>query len=291
MSSAPYKKIHVVINPASGKDEPVINVLNRAFSEHEVDWSVSITRKYGDATEFARQAAESGFDLVAGYGGDGTQHEIANGIMGTNAVLAPLPGGTGNGFGTEMGMPNKLADAVQVICTSSNVRNIDIAQMGDAYFIQRLYTGIEPEQQTSREAKDKYGTLAYMLDAPRLWKEMKDVPHRITIDGEVIEDQGIKCYVVNSARAGTGLSIDEDFSVEDGYLDVFMLSNSLKSVGHAVDRFLHLQTEGAQLQCWRGKEIKIEADPSQAIWADGEVAGRTPVEVKVLPGALTVAVP
>ncbi|NJN54481.1 MAG: acylglycerol kinase family protein [Anaerolineae bacterium] len=95
MSSTPGKKIHVVINPAAGKDEPILNVLNDVFHQFNIDWTVSITKKYGDATTQAREAAANGADIVAGYGGDGTQHEIANGILGTNAIMGVLPGGTG----------------------------------------------------------------------------------------------------------------------------------------------------------------------------------------------------
>jgi len=59
MSNSPYKKIHVVINPASGKNEPIINVLNDVFHQYDdIDWSVSVTKKFGDATEQAREAAE-----------------------------------------------------------------------------------------------------------------------------------------------------------------------------------------------------------------------------------------
>ena len=56
------KRIHVVINPAAGKDEPILNTINDVFTQHDIDWGVSVTRKFGDATEFARQAAEDGFD-------------------------------------------------------------------------------------------------------------------------------------------------------------------------------------------------------------------------------------
>ena len=109
MSESPYKKVHIVINPASGKDEPILNVLNDVFHQHEdIEWTISVTKKYGDATAQAREAAEGGADLVAGYGGDGTQHEIANGILGTAAVMGVLPGGTGNGFATELGTPKEL---------------------------------------------------------------------------------------------------------------------------------------------------------------------------------------
>jgi len=80
------KRIHIVINPAAGKDEPILNTINDVFHEHGIDWGVSVTQKFGDATEFARQAAKEGFDIIAGYGGDGTQHEIANGLIGSKAM-------------------------------------------------------------------------------------------------------------------------------------------------------------------------------------------------------------
>jgi YegS/Rv2252/BmrU family lipid kinase len=287
----PYARIHVVINPASGKDKPVLNILNRVFGRYGVDWEVSITRKYGDAAEFARRAAASGFDLVVGYGGDGTQHEIANGVLGTGVPMGVLPGGTGNGFANEMGIPKGLEPAVEALCTSHNQRRIDVAQLDDGYFVQRLFTGIEPEEQTSREDKDKYGTLAYLKRDAGLLREVQDIAYRLRIDDQEIDVMGFKCYVVNSAKAGTGLSISTRFQVDDGLLDVFMLSRDLKSADAAVARFLNLSTHNAGLYYWQGKEIQIEAEAAQPVWTDGEYTGRTPVSIAVRPGALTVAVP
>jgi diacylglycerol kinase family enzyme len=70
-----------------------------------------------------------------------------------------------------------------------------------------------------------------------------------------------------------------------------MLSKDVQSVRAAIDRFLNLPTEKSSLYYWRGQEITIEAEPSQPVWTDGEYSSRTPVTVKVLPGALTIAVP
>ena len=287
------KRIHVVINPASGKDEPILNVINSVFGEHGIDWSVSVTRKYGDATEFARKAANEGYEIVAGYGGDGTQHEIANGIMGTGALHGVLPGGTGNGFANEMGIPGKLRPALEVLCTSEKVRNVDIVQMDDGYFIQRLYVGIEPEQQTSREKKDKYGTFAYAIDAFHRLRERKAVQYKLQIDGEHIKVPAMKLYVVNAAQTGTGISVTGNFSsVDDGLLDVFILDlNDLRTLDGAADRMLHLSTKHAKEFIRRGREISIDTDPDQPVWTDGEYTGRTPVSMKVLQGALPVVVP
>ena len=101
----------------------------------------------------------AGYDLIAGYGGDGTQHEIANALIGRDVLMGVLPGGTGNGFCRELGLPSELRPALEVICTSETIHQVDVVRLGEEHFIQRLYVGIEPEEQTSRELKDHYGTL------------------------------------------------------------------------------------------------------------------------------------
>ena len=296
MDSIPYKNIHIVINPASGKDEPVLNVINDVFHQYpDIHWSISVTKKYGDATEQARTAAEGGADLIAGYGGDGTQHEIANGILGTNAVMGVLPGGTGNGFATELDTPKELRPAVELLCTGGKIRHIDVVKMGDNYFIQRLYVGIEPEEQTSREDKDKYGTFAYAINAYHRArdKKPKEFKYNIVIDGESFDLPASKLYVVNAAKAGTGISVTGKVSKpDDGLLEVFILDNkSIKSLIAAGERVINLNTKTAQSFIHQGKEIHIDTDPDQPVWTDGEYTGRTPIAMKVVPGALQVVVP
>ena len=115
----PYKRIHVVINPAAGKDEPILNTLNRVFHKYGVDWQISITKKLGDATQMTREAVADGADLVAGYGGDGTQMEVADGVLGSDTPMAILPGGTGNAMSFELNVPHQLEQAAELICTST----------------------------------------------------------------------------------------------------------------------------------------------------------------------------
>ena len=287
------ERIHMVINPAAGQDEPILNVINDVCRQYKVEWSVSVTHKFGDATDLARQAAKDGYDIVAGYGGDGTQHEIANGILGTDALMGVLPGGTGNNFSKEMGTPQSLRPAVELLCSSHTVRDVDVVQMGDICFILRLYVGIEPERQTRREDKDRYGKLAYVVDAFRKARDSKEVNYRITIDGEVIEVPAMVLYIVNAAKNGAGISVAGDLSrIDDGLMDAFILNmKDLKTIAGTVDRMLNLDTSNAREYMRQGKEMTIETDPDQPVWTDGEHTGRTPISLKVLPGALPVIVP
>ncbi len=289
----PYPFIHVVINPASGKNQPMLNIVNDVCRKYGVDWDATVTHKAGDAIAQAQAAIARGADLVAGYGGDGTQHEIASAILSSprKIPMAILPGGTGNGFCRENSVPEELEAAVELMCVSANLRHVDVARLGDGYFIQRLYTGVEPEQQTSREMKDRYGVLAYAMTVRQQAKEMVEAHYRLTVDGEEIEAMGTRCYVVNSGTTGKGISLDRDFSVTDGLLDVFLLNRDLAHVAAAAGHFFHVNLPQSGLHYWRGSEITIESDPDRPVWADGEYIGRTPLAISVLPGALAVVVP
>lgn len=287
-----FRRVHVVINPASGKDQPILNILNDVFRRYGVEWDASITHKYGDALAQAQAAVARGVDLVAGYGGDGTQHEIANAVAGTATPMAVLPGGTGNGFARELGIPKELRPAVELICAGGQVRRIDIARVGDQYFIQRMYAGVEPEQQTSRRMKERLGLLAYAIQVPRQLRHARTARFRLTIDGNVVEEEGVKLYVVNSGMTGTGVSIAHDFAIDDGYLDIFVLGRDALSIMAAESRLLNFtDSPFARLKCWRGKAITVESEPAKTIWTDGELYGETPVTVTVAPAGLAVVAP
>lgn len=291
--AGPYQRIHVVINPASGRNKPMLNIINDVCRKYGIEWDATVTHKFGDATAQARAAIAAGVDLVAGYGGDGTQHEIANAILTSERAvpMAILPGGTGNGFCRENNVPEDLTAAVELMCTGTNLRHVDAVRLGEQFFIQRLYTGIEPEQQTSREMKDKYGVLAYPMTVRKQAQSLAEADYRLTIDGEVIEARGTRCYVVNSGMSGSGFTIDEAFSASDGVLDVFLLKRDLAHLRAVAARYIRVNTKMASLHYWRAKSITIEVEPERSVWADGEYVGRTPVTATVLPGALAVVVP
>jgi len=287
----PYKRIHVIVNPASGKNEPILNTLNDVFHPRGVEWDVSVTHKYGDARRFARQAVERGVDLVAGYGGDGTQHEVANALLGSGVPLGVLPGGTGNGFCREMGVPQTLREAAELLVTSTRVRKVDAGRFGDEHFIQRLYTGVDPERQTSRELKERFGVLAYVLSLRSVLGGMQRTRYRLTIDGNPVEEMAVRCYVINAAMTGKGLTIDRGIDPSDGLLDVILLDRSVGTTVAMEKLLLDVPARQAGFNYWRGREIVIETEAPQPIWTDGEHTGMTPVSVSVVPAALSVVVP
>lgn len=295
MMKLPYPRIHVVINPASGQNQPILNALNDVFHAGRVKWDVSITHEAGDAARLAKEAAASGVDLVAAYGGDGTQMEVANGLLGTGVPLAILPGGTGNAMAHELDVPLHIKEAAQLIISSRKRRSIDLARMGDKVFMLRLYTGLPAEEAASREKKDKYGQLAYVQASLKFLTHITPTSYRATVDGEVIEGKALICFILNAGSIGGVLGVNlptiGDVNVTDGYLDLYAVTQGIQPVRALSHHIFHLGESQAGIYHWRGKEITLEADPPQDIWIDGEIDGKTPLTANVIPQALQIVVP
>src|SRR5512143_3024271 len=96
------KNIHIIINPAAGKREPALSIINSAMKEAGIKWEASITHQAGDGVRLAKAAAKEGIDALAVYGGDGTLMEASSGLMGSEIPLVILPGGSANVMATEL---------------------------------------------------------------------------------------------------------------------------------------------------------------------------------------------
>ena len=106
--------------------------------------------------------------------------------------------------------------------------------------------------------KDKYGVFAYAVSMDERSKTTTDSKYHVTIDGEEVEFEAFKLYVVNSGMMGTGFSITNSYAVDDGLLDVFLMNQESKeTITAAVDRFLHLSTSAAQKYYRQCKEMTI----------------------------------
>jgi diacylglycerol kinase family enzyme len=133
----------LVVNPmATTTTERGRDVLVRALRS-AVEVEVAYTRRRGHAASLARQAAESGLDVVVTLGGDGTVNEAVNGIMtagtqnGRRPALAVVPGGSTNVFARALGLPKDWAEATGVILEAlreGRTRLIGLGMADDRYF-------------------------------------------------------------------------------------------------------------------------------------------------------------
>jgi YegS/Rv2252/BmrU family lipid kinase len=288
-------RVKVIVNPAAGKPESVLSVLDSVFGPADIDWNVSITHKAGDGMKAARKAADKGYDLIGAYGGDGTVSEVAAGLAEGGPPMLLLPGGTGNALAEDLGIPVSLIEAAALaVGDAGTAKPVDLGRYGTRWFVQRMTMGFEATMvhSTTRKMKDRYGWLAYALSALRSLSDPPMATYSMNIDGKAVECSGLAALVANSASTGLpGVRIASDVDVSDGLLDVIVIEGDTLPMllGSAVDAAQGIQPRA--LSRWRAKEVRVTGVPVQRVIADGEDAGRTPVEVSVAAGAIRVLVP
>jgi YegS/Rv2252/BmrU family lipid kinase len=286
------KKVHIVINPASGQPQPILNQINDVFYPAGVQWGVSLTQKSGDATRYARQAIADGAEIVGAYGGDGTVMEVAEAVQGGDIPMAILPGGTANLMSVELGIPKDLSKAAQImIDTDSVIRKIDMGQVGEQRFMLRVGIGFAGEKVklADRELKNKWGILAYSIAGLKALETVPVADYRITVDGNEYETDGKTCLIDNAGNMGMqDKTPSKSISVSDGLLDVIIVRDAKLGSLIALGKSMHGHENQDALKHWQGHEIKIECDPPQTVQVDGEIWDPTPVSAAVLPGVLPV---
>lgn len=290
------KRVHVIINPASGQDKPMLNVLNTVFRDAGIDWDVFITKEAGDAERLARESAAAGVDAVIVYGGDGTVTEAAAGLVGTDVPLAVLPGGTANAIALALGIPPDLQGAAALLTSGEAVsRQVDMGRTGDKHFLIAVGIGIPGElaENADREAKDRLGFLAYAVSSIQAVRNADAVQYTITIDGERRQTQGVTCLIANGGNFGIpGLNLEQVVDMADGQLDVLVIHRAdIPAIVSLAASVVRQDESAAPLEHWRGREITVIAEPEQAIQADGEVLSPGSLTAQVLPCAVRFLVP
>lgn len=296
------RKIHIIVNPASGRPKPILHIVNKVCNRLGVDWDISITRKRGDVCHFAREAVSNGVDVVAVYGGDGSVMEAAQGLIGSSVPLAILPGGSANLMSIELGIPKDLEKAVEVAARDDSIpHTIDMGRIRDDFFLLRVGIGFGARKvaYADRSLKNRIGALAYSVAAVKALKETHITHFRITVDGQAFEADGVVCLIDNAGNMGMkDIKPAKEIRVDDGLLDVLVLGSQVQP-GETVNAEEYSRNAGTietfkrqlNIEHWQAKQIAVEADPPQPVTVDGEMVEDTPLTASILPGVLKVLVP
>lgn len=284
--------VKVIANPFAGRREAILGVLHTALGKSGIEWDIAFTHGAGDAREQARLAAQQGWEVVAACGGDGTVMEVASGLLGTHTSMAILPVGTGNVTATELGLPLSLADAARVISDgTARIRRIDMGRAGDHTFMLRMGVGFEAalKARTSPELKQSLGAFAYVLTGLGTLFAPQMSQYTIDIDGTSVTRDGIACIVANSGQTGiAGISLAQGIDVSDGLLDVIVVSET--TLPMLWDSAAAVAAGDEPLEHWSGRAITIHSLPTREVTCDGEDAGFTPIDVRVIESAIGVLV-
>jgi YegS/Rv2252/BmrU family lipid kinase len=295
----------LIVNPTSGpwdvrRELPA--VLNHL---EEYGWQTALhqTERAGEATDLARRAADQELDAVFVVGGDGTINEVINGLAESEVALGVLPGGTGNVWAKELGLPTRsprhlqpLVDSVHALVPGVT-RRIDLGKANDRYFLQWTGFGLDAEVTYAMEPRTRrqrrLGTVAYIVAAVSTAATMAGIRTRLYIDDERVYRRAILVVVSNSQLYGGIVRIATDARLDDGLLDVNVFSGTGfgSAIRTALGVITGLHVRDPRHSFYRGCTIQVETDKPMAVHLDGEPFGTTPVECQVVPRALSVLIP
>jgi YegS/Rv2252/BmrU family lipid kinase len=236
-------------------------------------------------------------ERVIAMGGDGTVTEVAAGILaaGTGVPLAVVPLGTANILALNLGIPHDPAAALEVV-VEGRACPIDVGRVNGEVFLLTVSTGLHAEMvaRADRRSKRRWGLVAYGLAAWRANQEVAPVLHRVTCDGVAEEFEVTMMQVMNcGAVFRRAWELAPGVSPIDGTLDVLAYrAASIREYMLAAAQVLRgAPTSTDLVEHRRAARVTIATDSPLRVQRDGEAAGRTPIEVDVLPRALRVVMP
>jgi diacylglycerol kinase (ATP) len=246
-----------------------------------------------------------GATLLVVVGGDGSVHEVVNGIAGgaEGVDLAVIPRGTGWDFVRTYGIPRDLDRAVDV-ALGANVREIDAGSVtyrtwaggeGSARFANVASAGISGAiaKRANESSKALGGKVSYYWATLAVFVGWQTGELRVTVDDETRVGRMIDAMVCNGRYVGGGMMMCPDAEPDDGLFDVLLIGDVTKRdllfVLPKTYRGKHLPHP--RLELLRGRVVTVDADEPLPIELDGEQPGTTPARFEILRRALRLRVP
>ena len=281
----------IIVNPTSGHERAprYIPLLHSVLSKRFEDIIIRLTEKAGDATDFARDAAEAERDVVC-MGGDGTINEVINGMVPVNSssTFGFVPFGTVNDLARALHIPRSPQGAIHMLETAVKT-NIDVGRVNDLYFVNIFSFGIftTTSQRTPDERKHKIGKLAYIIEGVKEFRTMHAVPLEIEADGERFDLRSLMVLIFNGETAG-GFHLARRSSIKDGLFDCILLEkkNFFRST-LAMCRYLAGGSPKI-VRHLRARRIDIRSSVNEPTDVDGQKGAEFPLHIECLAGGLRV---
>jgi len=309
----------IILNPNSqgGKTGANAGELERVIARYLGAVEMAHTERSRHAVEIAERAANDGRETIIAVGGDGTIHEVTNGLMrarangATDCKLGIVGQGTGGDFRKSLELEHRLDKYCQVIA-DGNTKAIDMAKFryrnnagedDEAYFVNILSVGIGglADRYVAEESRALGGTFAYFKSSVRalIKSEIGVLDCTLTLDGESqeIELHTRQLAICNGRFFGSGMEVAPMAQVDDGILEVVSLGDATRM------RFMmeslsiysgsHIGKPGVETFRCERIDIALRNDSIRddfPLDVDGEPLGTLPLSVEVVPAAIDVFV-
>ena len=294
--------LRVILNPTSGSGAggKLVDRLRARLDARGQEFDLCLTEGPGHATELARESVHR--PLLLAVGGDGTLHEIVNGILATESgpAVAVLPVGTGNDFHRMVGTDRSIDAALDLIDHGREAR-FEVGHVrwegGERHFVNVLGVGVDAEVLRQRNAFRRLPGLA-QYTAALVAAVLKYRPIRLDVQldsGVTFADRVMLAAVSVGPSAGGGFMLSPDARPDDGQLDLlFVEALNLLQVARYLPRVVRgTHRDLPVVRMHRLERVRLTAEDPFFFELDGELLS-DPVrslEIEVVPGRLRVLVP
>lgn len=290
------------LNTASGTSnlEALQNMLTKAFASKQHHYA--LVELDGDSAfeeVISHAIGEHQPNVVVACGGDGTVATVAHIASDHNLPLGIIPMGTANIFSKSLDIPDDWEAALTLVIDNSHQRKLDAMRCFDRLYFLHITIGISSliTYRTPQDEKKRFGVFAYLFRIARFLSD----PHRkrfhVTIDKK--EQHSIRSSEVVIANTDIFFSrafrLRSGVHMDDGLMN--LLAFSPLKWWHHFHFLLYFLFGGPRLTRQelidlQGKEFHIETvEEPHVIMADGEVIGKTPATITLLPGVISVIAP
>ncbi len=286
--------IQLIYNPNSGggRGDKLYPLILKALRDKGYAVTPYRTLYCFHAAEIAKHIDVNACDLILAVGGDGTAHEVLNGIMQNTSskehpLMGVIPVGTGNSFSVDLNM-KKWEDGLKAVFQGKS-RRVDILEFiteGDKYYsINAIGFGLVADvTDLGNKMKKFIGKTAYTVGAVIEIMRFKPQKTKLEVDGKLYEYNGVFTNFSNSVWIGGNMKFSPNSIIDDGLAECLVLEDlpkkDLLKVFPKVFKGNHLTVP--QLSVYKGKHFKVWSDSQKICNPDGEIFGVTPLELTVL---------
>ena len=298
--TSPFGPLVIIANPRSGRGrvEAALPEIERILQDQGLAYRVVRTTHPGHATQAARDALRAGERYLVAAGGDGTVHEVVNGMiedgrpLAADAVLGVVAAGSGCDFVRSFGLPGDAVQAAHHLA-GDRVRPIDVGSITCADGTTRYFVNIA-EAGLGGAVVARAARLSPLLRGARyacgFWLTLpgfRPATVRLDADGQAFEWRAFNVVVANCRFYGGGMQISPKSQPDDGALDVLVMTGPKSDAFTTIPKVYkgtHLPHRNiAELPA---VSLRIEADPPFPVEADGETLGTTPASFGIIPSAI-----
>ena len=283
------KKLHLISNPVAGKHKSAKNlkIAQGVLDSRGIDYQTHFSKWERDATRIAKSLTEAGETEIIALGGDGTLHEVLNGLADPTACrLGLIPSGTGNDFAEKIGLSLNAEEAVKTIL-DGEAKATDYLEVGGVRCMNVAGLGMDVDVLERCKRGRLKGKMKYLLSLIQSLFAFKG--YRVEIEANDIKEtrEVLIAAACNGSQFGGGIQICPVAEVADGKLDA-MVVDCIGGKWNIVKAFITLM-KGKVMEYPLVKHIvcdKLHFRPEQpcTVQLDGELYSGLDFEVKLCKG-------